>query len=237
MTITESCCGAKVIERSELLQAIVMDDRAGVSPSCFQKLLCDCSTQTRFASGVKDVPEISNLAGLLVQNGEHSTAGTAFTAKWGRFDKEKRIVDISVYGSGRSCGSEKQELGQWSAINSNKWRCLMMLGRCCDYSYKIRFAEDWQRADIDIRINLCCVACCVPPCMKAWFTVPPCIATFDMEQAEDSQNGSHWIRQSSKCGGPKKKSYNLQAVYGPDGSPTEFVENLKVAPEKNLISR
>ena len=38
-------------------------------------------------------------------------------------------------------------------------------------------------------------------------------------------------------GGAFVVSYSLEAVYTPDGDPTEFVENLSFAPEKMLLSR
>ena len=70
-----SCCKKDVIhgvipvERSALLQKIVLDDTAP-PPSWLQKLLCDCNSAQRklTVSGIQDVTEISNLAGLLLQN-------------------------------------------------------------------------------------------------------------------------------------------------------------------------
>lgn len=229
-----SCCKKDVIhgvipvERSALLQKIVLDDTAP-PPSWLQKLLCDCNSAQRklTVSGIQDVPEISNLAGLLLQNGDHSTGGTAMTLKYARFDKEKRVAHIQVYGGG----------GKWAALDNALWRFVLNVGRCCNYTYRFTFSEDWQKADIDIMGNLCCVACCLPPCANAWFSIPKSYCAFEMYQAEDSVNGSHWIRNTSNKGGPMKFDYNLQAVYGPDGETTDFTKNLGKAPETMLLSR
>ena len=67
---------------------------------------------------------------------------------------------------------------------------------------------------------------------------PKSLAAFEMVQAKESINGSHWIRSSSSRGGPMEFTYDLQAVYKPDGNPTEFVDNFhKLAPEKMFLSR
>ena len=232
---TECCFGVVVKDRSELLQAILLDDHSP-PPTWCQRLLCDCGARKRTLSGIEDIPEISNLAGLLLQNGDamvHSTNGTVFTLKYADFDKETRIGELEVYGG----YGGKQHTGQWSALNNKTWLALLTLGRCCNYSYRFSFSEDWRKADIDIRANCCC-ATCLPPCSKAWFNIPKSVAAFEMIQAKKSINGSHWIRNSSSGGGPMKFAYDLQAVYKPDGTPTEFVENFnKVAPEKMLLSR
>jgi hypothetical protein len=216
-------------DRDDLLQRIVLND-VSPQPSWLQRFLCDCGSGARKASGIQDIPEIANLAGLLLQNGDetHSTNGTIFTLKWSDFDKETRVAQLEVYGG---CGSQ-QHTGAWSALNNQKWKLLSMVGRCCNYSYRFQFSEDWQRADIDIKGN-----CCLIPCCKPWFSIPKSWCAFQMEQAEDSKNGSHWIRTSSKKGGAFVVAYSLEAVYTPDGDPTEFVENLSFAPEKMILSR
>jgi len=169
--LTECCFGVDVKDRSELLQSMLLDDHSP-PPSWCQRLLCDCgASRKRTISGIQDIPEISNLAGLLIQNGDpatHATSGTLFTLKYADFDKETRIGERHVYGG---CGGQ-QHTGQWPALQNKTWLTALTIGRCCNYSYRFTFTEDWQKADIEIRENLCCVACCLPPCSKAWFGIP-----------------------------------------------------------------
>ena len=89
-------------DRDDLLQAIVLNKKSP-PPSCLQRLLCDCGSGERTASGIQDIPEISNLAGLLLQNGDetHSTNGTVFTLKWGEFNKETRVGEWGGAGGVR----------------------------------------------------------------------------------------------------------------------------------------
>jgi hypothetical protein len=59
-----------------------------------------------------------------------------------------------------------------------------------------------------------------------------------MEQASSSRDGRAWVRQSSTCGGPLKKSYDLLEVYTDTGVPGASHEELAAsAPEYMLISR
>mmetsp|Transcript_17101 Transcript_17101/g.25630 ORF Transcript_17101/g.25630 Transcript_17101/m.25630 type:complete len:232 (+) Transcript_17101:132-827(+) len=222
--------GVVETDRDDLLQAILLNEKSP-DPSWLQRLLCDCGSGERKASGIKDIAEISNLAGLLLQNGDetHSTSGTVFTLKWGDFDKETRVAELEVYGG---CGGQ-QHTGSWSLLNNQTWKHLSLLGRCCNYTYRFQFSKDWQSADIDVKAN-----CCLIPCARPWCTIPKSFCAFKMAQAEDSENGSRWIRTSSKKGGPFEVSYSLEAVYTPDGEPTAFVHNLeKVSPKTMLLSR
>jgi hypothetical protein len=222
--------GVVETDRDDLLQAIILNEKSP-PPSWLQRLLCDCGSGERTASGIEDIPEISNLAGLLLQNGDetHSTNGTVFTFKWGKFNKETRVGELEVYGG---CGGQ-QHTGSWTMLNNQTWKNLSLLGRCCNYTYQFTFSEDWQNADIDIKAN-----CCLIPCVRPWYTIPKSYCAFKMYQAEDSENGSHWIRTDSKKGGPFEVAYSLEAVYTPDGKPTAFVHNLETsAPKTMLLSR
>jgi len=222
--------GVVETDRDDLLQAIILNEKSP-PPSWLQRLLCDCGSGERTASGIEDIPEISNLAGLLLQNGDetHSTNGTVFTFKWGKFNKETRVGELEVYGG---CGGQ-QHTGSWTMLNNQTWKNLSLLARWCNYTYQFTFSEDWQNADIDIKAN-----CCLIPCVRPWYTIPKSYCAFKMYQAEDSENGSHWIRTDSKKGGPFEVAYSLEAVYTPDGKPTAFVHNLETsAPKTMLLSR
>ena len=61
---------------------------------------------------------------------------------------------------------------------------------------------------------------------------------FKMKQAEDSVNGSRWHRTTSLCGNKEEYKYTLEAMYDPDGKPTELAykfENL--APKSMMLTR
>ena len=62
---------------------------------------------------------------------------------------------------------------------------------------------------------------CVP-CVPAWCQVPDGLVKFDMVQVDGVSDGSHWIRNSSVCGGPMKKTYELKEVYHADATPARF---------------
>jgi len=185
------------------------------------------------------VPEISNLAGVLFQNGletehGHPTNGTIMTLKWADYDKETRTALIPVYGGYGGCGTKKASTGHWSILDNPTWRALSLLGRCCNYSYIFAFSEDYQRADINMKVNLGCFCC------KAWFTLPDSvIGKFEMEQYPDSENGSHWKRNSAKSADEEFAfAYSLETAYKSDGTPTEFAKNFeKHAPNTMLLTR
>ena len=65
---------------------------------------------------------------------------------------------------------------------------------------------------------------CTPcvPCVPAWCQVPDGLVKFDMVQVDGVSDGSHWIRNSSVCGGPMKKTYELKEVYHADATPARF---------------
>lgn len=208
-----------VKKRSELLQALVLDE---YSPDGSRK---------RTPSGIAEIPEISNLAGLLMQNALpdvlHKTAGTTCTLKWAAFDKKTRTVELQNYGN-----FDGRQIGEWSYFNNNQWRNLLIpLARVFNYSYRFTFDEDWQRADIDLGLFYTLSG-------KARIFVPRSLLHFDMVQTKESKNGSQWLRRSSTLGGVMKSSYILEAVYASDGSPTELVENFKkVVPETQCLSK
>jgi len=225
MTCTDRIVGVTTTERSNIVQAILLDEKPPPA-SCIRRSLCDCGSGERKLSGIEQVPEISNLAGLWIQKGDHPMAGTTATLKWADFDKTSRVVEVKVYGG---CGG-KQHAGHWSAHDSARSKFLVCCGRVWNYSYRFRFDEDWQRADIDIRF------CCTPS-GNTCCSYPSSCTAFDMVQTEDSTNGSQWNRRKSTNGGPMEQFYVLEAVYGSDGSPTVHAASFNSAPETMILSR
>ena len=166
-TLIEKCLGVEV---KTTLQgyAMILYDHANAEPSCIERCLCHCSPKKRAPSGIADVPEIANRSGVFFQYGDHSTANTAMTLKGAVFDKGNRVADLKAYGG---FGGEASTVGAWTAEKSSTWLCLMTIARLCNYTYRFKFSEDWQRADIEIRGNLCCVTG-APCCCKPWFSIP-----------------------------------------------------------------
>mmetsp|Transcript_26979 Transcript_26979/g.31873 ORF Transcript_26979/g.31873 Transcript_26979/m.31873 type:complete len:226 (-) Transcript_26979:940-1617(-) len=225
MKCADRIVGVTTTDRSNLIQAILLDKKPPPA-SCIRRSLCDCGSGERKLSGIEQVPEISNLAGLLIQTGAHPRAGTTFSLKWADFNKTSRVGEVKVYGG---CGG-KQHAGHWSAIDSCCSKVFVSCGRVWNYSYRFRFDEDWQRADIDIRF------CCTPS-GNTCCSYPSSCTAYDMVQTEDSKNGSQWDRRQSKNGGPMEQFYVLEAVYESDGSPTDHVASFKLAPKTMILSR
>lgn len=227
-----SCCCLK-IEESETADEWMLRPNT-LEPSLFQRLcLCQCSEEERRPSGILLVPEISGLAGVTLQLGDHATAGSLQTLKWTTYDQTKRTATMQVFGGfGGAAGT-----GQWTEPpNSLHWMFLMNLGRCGNYTYRFTFSEDFRYSDIDIQCNplpLCCI--CIP-CIPAWCTVPRCCVSYDMRQTSDSKDGSTWDRYSSKCGGEKEFTYKLVQVFTENGDEGEQFKELATAPKQVMIT-
>lgn len=234
-TSIQNCLlGVKSKNHSELVKDVLSD--TAPPPSCIQCILGDCcGRKKRVPSGIQDVPEISNLAGLLHQNGADTvfgsrTNGTIFTLKWADYDKETRTAVVQVYGG----YGPKASTGYWSILDNQKWRTISCLGRICNYSYFFTFSEDYQRADINMKVNLGCLCC------KPWFKIPASlIGKFEMEQYPDSKNGSHWKRNSAKSADEEFSfAYSVETAYKSDGTPTEYAEQFEeYAPKTMLLTR
>ena len=229
-----TCCCVSILPRETLPQWMLVDTLADTPPSLFHKLcLCECGATPRVAGGIGAVPELAGMAGATLQRGEHSTAGSVQTLKWGRYDPATRTVKVEVFGG---FGAHHSTM-MWTEPVRCPWCCLINLARFCDYSYKFRFSEDFKHADIAIMSNCCCLL----PCVPSWCAVPGACAAFEMTQVEEpgrSLDGTHWSRNSSTCGGPFKKSYDLVEVFSADGQPGRFHADFAAyAPQLMLISR
>ena len=202
------------------------------APSSLFSKCCylQCSGAKRSPSGIEGVAELKGLSGLTLQKGSHSTAGSLQTLKFAPWDAEKRIARVPVFGGFGYPGTESV----WTEPVTPVWNCLINVARCCNYTYVFEFSEDYRHSRIHIKSNLCC---CVP-CVPAWCTVPSTCAVFEMEQAEGTTGGSHWHRNSSKCGGKMEKTYDLVEVLKADETPGPFHADLAAyAPEAMLLSR
>ena len=222
-----ACCLVQV-PREAIARSILEEEVR--SPSLFSQI-CFCQrAPTDRKKHVAALPEaIAALGGLTLQRGTHSTAGSLQTLKFAAWEPKSRTAVVPVFGA-----FGQPIAGIWTEPVSTAWYCLINFARCCNYTYAFRFDEGFRRADIDIRSNCCC---CVP-CVPAWCAVPRWLAHFEMVQADASQTGTEWSRNSSSCGKPMKKTYDLVEVAKADQSPGVHHADFEAyAPKAMLLSR
>jgi len=221
-TCLTSCCCLKIQSRNDAPKWMLEANETG-PPSLFMRLCdCQCASEARQPTNVDAVPQLRGLSGVTLQYGDHSTAGSLETLKWGSFDKEKRVLELTVFGG----FYEHNSTGLWTeptvpCYRSALWCCLMNLGRLANYTYRFEFSEDFRYADIRIKGNIAVFCCCCCPCVPAWCTIPECCNKQYMEQAEGSSDGSHWKRYCGVCSQSPKLYYDLITVWDADGKPTK----------------
>jgi len=216
-----SCCCLKVQDRDTAPDWLLFQKSTG-PPSLYPRLCwCMCSPEDRVENDIGKIEALRGLAGVTIQDGTHSTAGSLETLKWGQWDPEKRVLVQSVFGGFYS----HTGLGLWTepttpCYKSVLWSFLMNLARTNMYQYRFEFSEDFRRADIRIQGNiafLCCICC---PFCPAWFTVPQWCNEQYMIQAADSTDGTHFERYCGVCGlcgGKASKYYDLRTAWYADG--------------------
>ena len=221
---------------------MLLDERP--NPPSLVQTCCFCSlNERRVISGLAEVPELRGLAGITMQVGG-GAENNVQTAKWATFDPKARIAITRNVSGAVCCGMcASSQLSTWvvGLPKGCPFLCCLsfsmsMCQRQCDCGYKFIFDESYSRADIKILVNCCpCI-----PCVPAWCQLPDSLVKFEMVQevTDGRMDGSHWIRNSSQCGGPMKKTYDLKEVFLPDGSPGRFhhsfVEN---APKVYYMNR
>jgi len=240
--VTCCCCCLAIKERDTAPDWMVQQTTSD-APSLLQRLLfCQCAPRDRTLSGIEKVPELAGLAGIMVQNGDHSTKGSLQTLKWGGpYNPETRTMDLPVFGGFYGPSTT----GLWTEptvplCTSALWCCLTNLGRVANYTYRFRFTEDYKESTIGIRCNPCVVCCCCFPCIPAWFEAPACcLGTMMMKQAQDSKDGTSWERYQIPRGQtePGKKYYDLHQVWTSDGTPGQFFpESLAVTSQQVMVT-
>ena len=166
LTCCERLWSVKVEERSEIGNWMLLDTRDNDPPSLCGRLLCFCApTYPRVPNAIKDIPEISMLAGAMLED-DWGLKGSVFTNRYMDFDKLNRVGNIKVCGGAEicnnccaSCGGHYQ-VAQWSAGDTSCVRYpLSVFGRCANFGYRYTFSSDWRKADIAITLNLCF---CIP---------------------------------------------------------------------------
>merc|ERR1712007_366299 len=191
------------------------------APSLYARCCwCMCAPEERKNSGLDQISQLRGLAGVTVQKGSHSTAGSLETLKWARWDAQTRVLEEVVFGGFYS----RSSLGLWTEPTTPLWKsalwcCLMNLGRNSMYQYRSEFSEDYRRADIKVQGNIAFVCCCCCPFCPAWFTIPTCLNEQYMVQAPDSTDGTHWVRYCGVCSQPATKYYDLKTAWNVDGTP------------------
>mmetsp|Transcript_78230 Transcript_78230/g.176794 ORF Transcript_78230/g.176794 Transcript_78230/m.176794 type:complete len:272 (+) Transcript_78230:99-914(+) len=228
-----TCCCLKVQDRDYSSEILVMRE-IGDAPSLYQRLcMCQWKPTARPPSGIEKIPQIRGLAGVTMQSGDHSTAGSLQTLKWGYWDSETRVFELPIFG-GFEGGSTT---GVWTEPITPLWCCLMNLGRTANYTYRFEFSPDFQHADIRIKGNPCVFCCVCCPCCPAWCTIPQWCTSTSMRQAEDSNSGSHWERFNGKCCRKQEYYYDLLEVIDHNGEPGPFANKLPLkSPKQFMIS-
>lgn len=227
-----NCCCFGIIDRDDSSD-LVTQEMTG-APSLYQRLcMCQCSPRPKPQTGLELVPELRGLAGVSLQDGTHTTAGSLQTVKWGSFDPETRVAELAVFG-----GFYQSTTGVWTEPVNCLWCCLANLGRTANYSYRFEFSEDYSFADIKIKGNplVFCGCCC--PCIPAWCTIPSCISQTNMKQSEGIDDGTSWDRYNGLCGAEPKFYYKLIEVLDVNGQPGRFYDRLPIkAPKQQMLTR
>ena len=227
------CCGiAQPFPRSKVA-TVLLANPLPFPPSLLQKCLCNSQNAERLANDMHTVPQIAPLQGITIQSGNPSlpTEGHMQTLKFWKFDKSKRTVTGKVMGG---FGSPTGTGGGW-AFNADKFpRVSLCAAPLLNFTYKIKFIEDWTQADISLMMNPIC--CCIP-CLPPWCTIPSCLVRFTMAQVDG--DNSNWLRSSYVCGKEvKSKQYNLKAAYTADGAEAKYADLVwREAPENLMVAR
>jgi len=159
MASLAACCCLKVHDRDTVGEWMLSPET--LAPSLFQRLcMCQWQQETREASEIELDPRLRGLAGVTLQDGDHSTSGSLQTMKWASYDPETRVASQQVFGGfGGTAGT-----GAWSEdASSVMWMFLMNLGRWAGYRYRFSFSEDYKNVDIDVQGNACVLCCCCCP--------------------------------------------------------------------------
>eukprot|EP00929_Paragymnodinium_shiwhaense_P119499 TRINITY_DN9140_c0_g1_i1.p1 TRINITY_DN9140_c0_g1~~TRINITY_DN9140_c0_g1_i1.p1 ORF type:complete len:249 (-),score=36.88 TRINITY_DN9140_c0_g1_i1:364-1110(-) len=228
MQCAAACCCVKIEDRDTANEWMLTP--AGLPPSLFERLcLCHCSAQERKPGGLEFDESLRGLAGVTLQDGVHSTAGSLQTLRWAQYDPATRTAYMKVFGG---CG-QPPSTGHWSEPVVGYWMFLINLARCAQYTYIFRFSEDKRYADIDIQGNPCCCCWCLP----GWCNIPRGLVHYWMRQTEASKDGTEWERSGSTCGGEPVFAYNLRTIWNVDGHKDVHHERLlAIAPKQLIIS-
>lgn len=226
MSCMDSCCGLEVRPKSAVENFELAPMNAPLASSCFTSCcLLVSSTPPRTEGGIEKVPQLKALAGLSVQVGDHPTKNSVQTLKWSRYDPKSRVLLQSVFGGASDVGN----VGTWTETDSCLWRFLVPLARSCDYLYLFKFSEDYQKLDIDVKVNCCC---CVP-CIPAWCSLPAFPFGKHAAYQVEGTDGKNWVR--TKNG---KKYYDLIVVTDSDGVQNEkYGDIMQACPSSMLVSR
>eukprot|EP00930_Biecheleria_cincta_P062604 TRINITY_DN48061_c0_g1_i1.p1 TRINITY_DN48061_c0_g1~~TRINITY_DN48061_c0_g1_i1.p1 ORF type:complete len:288 (+),score=45.14 TRINITY_DN48061_c0_g1_i1:77-865(+) len=231
--VLSCCCCLKTFPREVINEVILGNDAGTQEQSVFQRLcFCYCYPKARVNNGIEQIPELKGLAGLMIQDGDHVTAGSLTFLKYAKWDAETRIAYMPVFsGFGWWHGGTT---GLWTEPAYTAWCCIMNVARLANYTYRFSFSEDYMHGDIDVLVNPCC--CCGCVCLPAWFTLPRCLNHFTFEQDLGSKDGTEWTRYNAKCMGEAKPYYKLLQVWQPDGRQGKHFDRLQIAPQQVMIT-
>jgi hypothetical protein len=235
--LASACCCVEIEESAEAPTYMMHQNTSQpLGPSLYSRLCwCQWSPVPRNPSGLEEVEQLRGLVGIRLQGGaDHATSGTLATSKCGDYNKETRTYRMAPFGS----FYQKDTTGLWTEPAGDcLGTCLAFVGRTANYTYEYQFSEDFQSAQFTTSLNIAVVCCCCCPCIPAWFTLPSWLCTNTMEQAEDSEQGDHWVRKRGRCGRTPTYYYDLFTVWTHDGKETRFTSKVaSVAPKQVIIT-
>lgn len=215
-----SCCCIKAQDRDLAPQWMLKDITD--PPSLFAHLcFCTPTPVPRFPNDIEKVLPLRGLAGITFQDGDHTTEGSMETLRYAHWYPATRTLVNNNFGGFWAPSA----MGLWTEPTAPLWKSLMWMflqnaSRVAGYQYTFKFSEDLRFADIYIQGNPFFMCCCCCPFIPPWFTVPKCIMDHSMVQAEDSIDGTHWVRYAGflpGCGGRVEPYYDLRTAWYADG--------------------
>ncbi|CAK9020494.1 unnamed protein product [Durusdinium trenchii] len=220
-----ACCCLKTYDRDAAVQQILALTTDPDGPSLLGRLCwCQCQPIPRPTTGIEEVDEISNLAGVTLQYGNHVTAGSLESLRWATYDAATRTATATGFGG----WYQPWYTGSWSEPAGDPiWCFLLWLARVGNATYEFQFSEDFQQAEIIPKGNLGVFCCCCCPCIPGWAPIPSCITRNYMVQADSSVKGDHWERFQGNCGRTPSLYYEIYTVYTIDGKETQWTKLAK----------
>ena len=192
--MVNTCCCMQQFESNSMVQAMVTN-QTRTQVSCFEKyLLCGQNiippqdirdTYGKIPTRKHDAGLPDKVQGVFFEGGKTGLKIAGMVAGLASVEPTTRTLIVKQYGP-----------GIWAYAGPTT--CMSSLGQLCriqNPAYKFVFTEDFKSADITCLSNPCC---CLP-WLEPWCESYPGCLFFQMIEAENSVNGSHWHRPSVFC--------------------------------------
>eukprot|EP00933_Yihiella_yeosuensis_P047926 TRINITY_DN43919_c0_g1_i1.p1 TRINITY_DN43919_c0_g1~~TRINITY_DN43919_c0_g1_i1.p1 ORF type:complete len:231 (-),score=12.22 TRINITY_DN43919_c0_g1_i1:67-759(-) len=214
-------------------------------PSCMQ-VCCFCQWRSveRKLSGLEEARQLRGLTGVMLQDMEGFNSGKLLTFKWGTrdgrmnnlgladFDIRSRSFTTPVYAN----FDQPAGVGLRSEEVSCRSCCCMNLQRLAGCTYRIRFRQEFEAAQVETLFNPCICIPCLPRCCS----IPRSCFSLDMVQHGNYLgffDGTHWELRASSCGGGPYKAGELLTVFHSDGSKGPYYDRfLERCPQQVMVA-